>query len=81
MKKHLIKIRSWSMDRVTYDLNKYLDEQEKAIEIEEQEELEIRKDRISYAMIVLASSDDDIKKARRLASWVEQEVEEFKSNY
>ena len=39
------------MDRVTYDLNKYLDEQEKAIEIEEQEELEIRRDRISYAML------------------------------
>jgi hypothetical protein len=69
------------MDRVTYDLNNYLDEQEKALEIEEQEEREIRQDRISYAMVVLASDDDDTKKARRLASWVEREIEEFKENY
>ena len=69
------------MDRVTYDLNNYLDEQEKALEIKEQEEQEIRRDRISYVMVVLASDDDDTKKARRLASWVEREIEEFKENY
>ena len=69
------------MDRVTYDLNNYLDEQEKALEIEEQEEREIRRDRISYVMVVLASDDDDSKKARRLTSWVEREIEEFKENY
>ena len=69
------------MDRVTYDLNNYLDEQEKALQIEEQDELQLRKDRIAYARIVLASSDDDDRKASRLASWVEGEVEESKSNY
>ncbi len=68
------------MEPVDIDLNRYLDEQEAAIEEEEQAEEELYRDRLQYAMSILLEKGDAADKARRLVSWVEGEVEEAIEN-
>ena len=67
-------------DPVDIDLNRYLDEQEAAIEEEEQAEEELYRDRLQYAMRILLEKGDAADKARRLVRWVEGEVEEAIEN-
>lgn len=69
-------------DPVLIDLNRYLTQQEDAIDEEEAAEEELYRDRIRTAMRILLDNTDDTIKARRLVAWVEEEIEEFASeNY
>lgn len=68
------------MDPVDIDLNRYLDEQESAIEEEEQAEEELYRDRLQCAMRILLEKGDAADKARRLVNWVEGEIEEAIEN-
>lgn len=67
-------------DQVDIDLNRYLDEQEAAIEKEEQAEEELYFQRLQYAMHILLEKGDAADKARRLVRWVEGEIEETIEN-
>ena len=67
-------------DPVDIDLNRYLDEQEAAIEEEEQAEQDLYRDRLQFAMSILLEKGDAADKARRLVRWVEGEIEETIEN-
>jgi G3E family GTPase len=67
-------------DPVDIDLNRYLDEQEAAIEEEEQAEQDLYRDRLQFAMRILLEKGDAADKARRLVRWVEGEIEETIEN-
>tara|TARA_R100000951_G_C2581072_1_gene161948 strand:+ start:165 stop:377 length:213 start_codon:yes stop_codon:yes gene_type:complete len=67
-------------DPVDIDLNRYLDEQEAAIEEEEQAEQDLYRDRLQFAMRILLEKGDASDKARRLVRWVEGEIEETIEN-
>ena len=67
-------------DPVDIDLNRYLDEQEAAIEEEEQAEQDLYRDRLQFAMRILLEKGDAADKAKRLVRWVEGEIEETIEN-
>tara|TARA_R110000796_G_scaffold161545_5_gene278344 strand:- start:248 stop:448 length:201 start_codon:yes stop_codon:yes gene_type:complete len=65
------------MDRVTFELNQHLNEEEDALAQEELEELEIFQDRM-LAVIRIMSMEENVKvKAARLVSFIEGEVSEY----
>lgn len=65
------------MDPVIADLNRYLDEQEAAIEAEEAAELQLYQERLAWAKWVLTNDHFTYdRKARMIVAQIEAEVEE-----
>ena len=65
------------MDPVIADLNRYLDQQEAAIEAEEAQELELYRERLAWAIRLLSNDSLSLeRKARAIVAGIEQEIEE-----
>ena len=65
------------MDPVIADLNRYLDQQEAAIEAEEAQELELYRERLAWAISLLSNDNLSLeRKARAIVAGIEEEIEE-----
>jgi hypothetical protein len=65
------------MDPVIADLNRYLDQQEAAIDAEEAAEEELRRERLDWAIRLLVDSSLSLgEKAQRIVNTIECEIEE-----
>lgn len=65
------------MDPVIADLNRYLDQQEAAIDAEEAAEEELRRERLDWAIRLLVDSSLSLgEKAQRIVNNLECEIEE-----
>jgi len=65
------------MDPVIADLNRYLDQQEAAIEAEEAQELELYRERLAWAIRLLSNDSLSLeRKARAIVAGIEEEIEE-----
>ncbi len=67
-------------DPVDIDLNRYLDEQEAAIEEEEQAEQDLYRDRLQFAMRYFATKKAMLLTKQALSALVEGEIEETIEN-
>ena len=65
------------MDPVIADLNRYLDQQEAAIEAEEAQELQLYRERLAWAIRLLSNDSLSLeRKARAIVAGIEEEIEE-----
>lgn len=65
------------MDPVIADLNRYLDQQEAAIEAEEAQELELYRERLAWAIRLLSNDSLSLeRKARAIVAGIEEEIDE-----
>ena len=70
------------MDPVIADLNRYLDQQEAAIEAEEAQELELYRERLAWAIRLLSNDSLSLeRKARAIVAGIEQEIEDERLGY
>jgi len=70
------------MDPVIADLNRYLDQQEAAIEAEEAQELELYRERLAWAISLLSNDNLSLeRKARAIVAGIEQEIEDERLGY